>query len=275
MHGWSVMRFPVFCAAAVLLLAAAQGCSPSTQESGGEEPMAEGNESFSGQMVSFPSGQDTISAYLARPASEPEAIVVVIHEWWGLNDWVKEVADRLAGEGHLAIAPDLYRGQVATEAEEAHELSRGLPEERAVGDVRAAAAHVRAMSGLGGLRVGVIGFCMGGRLSLISSLDDSPFAATVVCYGRPETSVDRLATLRGPVLGIYGADDKGIGPEQVDALDRALEAAGKQHEILVMDHAGHAFLNSDRPNSYAPEAATEAWKEIDAFLSRNLKSSGG
>lgn len=268
------MRIPGLCVVAVLMLALAQGCSPSNQEGGGEETVADRNESFPGEMISFPSGTDTVSAYLARPAAEPEAIVVVIHEWWGLNDWVKKVADRLAGEGYLAIAPDLYRGQVATEAEEAHELSRGLPEERAVGDVRSAAAHVRAMAGMGDLRVGVIGFCMGGRLSLLSSLDGSPFEATVVCYGRPETSVDRLATLQGPVLGIYGADDKGIGPEQVEALDEALEAAGKQHEILVLDHAGHAFMNSDRPSSFAPEATAAAWKEIDAFLDGNLKGSG-
>jgi carboxymethylenebutenolidase len=256
----------------VIAAIAVVGCSPSAQEeladtgeTGGEEM-----EQPSGEMISFASGDETVSGYLAAPSGEPRAIVVVVQEWWGLNDWIKSVADRFAARGYLAIAPDLYRGHVATEAEEAHELARGLPEDRAVGDLLAATAYARSQAGAEGLRVGVVGFCMGGRLSLVSSLDDGPFEATVVCYGRPVTDTERLRTLRGPVLGIYGADDKGIGPEQVEALEKGLDEAGKQYQIYMLENAGHAFMNSDRANSYAPEASEIAWGHIDVFLEETL-----
>jgi carboxymethylenebutenolidase len=226
-----------------------------------------------GSMVELRSGEETIQAYLAVPegAKKGGPAIVVIQEWWGLNDWVKSVVDRFAAAGYVAIAPDLYRGEVATEPELAHELMRGLPDERALRDVRAAATHLQKRPDMAPKKTAVIGFCMGGRLSLLSSLDKGPFDATVICYGSPETNPDRLKTLHGPVLGIYGAADRGLGKDQTDALQAGLAKAGRKGEVHVFPEAGHAFLNDKNPKAYNAEQAPKAWQMIDAFLAANLK----
>jgi len=184
---------------------------------------------------------------------------------------VKGVADRMAEQGYVAIAPDLYRGQVATDPELAHELMRGLPDERAIRDVRAAATYVRSAAAGGAKRVGVIGFCMGGRLSLLSSLDKGPFDATVICYGSPETNPARLKTLRGPVLGLYGGADRGLGADQTDALLAGLKKAGKKGEVIVYPGAQHGFMNDSRPAQYDSLNTPKAWEKITGFFGANLK----
>ena len=224
-------------------------------------------------MVEITSGSEKIQAYVAQPAVAVKngPAVVVIQEWWGLTDWVKASADRIAGMGFVAIAPDLYRGQVATDPELAHELMRGLPDERAIRDVRAAAAHVKSAAGGGAKKVGVIGFCMGGRLSLLASLDKGPFDATVICYGSPETNPDRLKTLRGPVLGIFGGADRGLGAEQTEALAAGLKKAGKKGEVITYPGAQHGFLNDSRPAQYDSIGAPQAWEKVTGFLTATLK----
>jgi len=227
-----------------------------------------------GTMTEITSGSEKIQAYVALPvggAKKGGPAVVVIQEWWGLNDWVKSVADRFAQQGFVAIAPDLYRGQVATEPELAHELMRGLPDERAIRDVRAAAAHVRSTAGGGAKKVGVIGFCMGGRLSLLSALDKGPFDASVLCYGSPETNPARLKTLKAPVLGIFGGADRGIGADQTDALKAGLAKAKRRGEVFVYAGAQHGFLNDSRPLQHDPASSLLAWKEIEEFFVTNLK----
>lgn len=226
-----------------------------------------------GTMTEITSGSEKIQAYVAQPATAAKngPAVVVIQEWWGLNEWVKATADRIAGMGYVAIAPDLYRGQVATEPQLAHELMRGLPDERAIRDVRAAAAYVKSAAGGGAKKVAVIGFCMGGRLSLLASLDKGPFDATVVCYGSPETNPDRLKTLRGPVLGVFGGADRGIGTDQTDALTAGLKKSGKKGEVVVYPGAQHGFLNDFRPAQYDSVGAPKAWEKITGFFAVNLK----
>jgi carboxymethylenebutenolidase len=226
-----------------------------------------------GSMVSFPSGPDTVQAYLALPQAPAKAgpAVVIIHEWWGLTDWVKGVADRYAAQGYVAIAPDLYRGQVAKDPELAHELMRGLPDARAHRDVLAAAAYLKTRKDLDPKRTAVIGFCMGGRLSQLAALDKGPFDACVMCYGSPESEVARLKTLRGPLLGIFGADDRGIGADQTGPLEAALKKAGKPGSAVhVYPGVGHAFLR-DAGSPAGEEQAKLAWGEIDKFLQANLK----
>ena len=229
-----------------------------------------------GKMVDLKSGEDTIQAYLAVPkgGGSGAPAMVVIHEWWGLTDWVKSIADRFASQGYVAIAPDLYRGQVAADPELAHELMRGLPDTRAIRDVRAAAAYLAGRLDLAPKATGVIGFCMGGGISLRSSLDQGPFTATVVCYGSPETDPARLKTLRGPVLGIFGADDRGLGKDQTDPFEAGLKATGHLAAVKVYPGAGHAFLNDTRP-SYVEAAAKQAWGEIDGFLAGALQRQKG
>ena len=227
-----------------------------------------------GTMIDIASGNETIRAYLARPAGggkKGTPAVVVVQEWWGLDPWVKGVADRLASDGYVAIAPDLYRGQLATDAQHAHELLRGLPDERALRDIRAASAHVRAKAAGEAKKVGVIGFCMGGRLALLSALDKGPFDAVVVAYGSPETNPARLKTLRAPVLGIFGGADRGIGRDQTSALEAGLAKAGRKGRVIVYPDAQHGFLNDARPQQHDPASSLLAWAEVREFLADRLK----
>jgi carboxymethylenebutenolidase len=227
-----------------------------------------------GTMTTITSGTEKIQAYVATPkggAKKNGPAIVVIQEWWGLNAWVKSVADRMAEQGYVAIAPDLYRGEVATEAEHAHELMRGLPDERAIRDVRSAAAWLRSSAGGPAKKVGVIGFCMGGRLSLLASLEKGPFDATVICYGSPETNPVRLKTLRGPVLGIYGGADRGLGRDQTDALTAGLAKAKKKGQVIVYPDGQHGFLNDTRPGQHDPASSLLAWAEVREFFAESLK----
>lgn len=211
------------------------------------------------------------SAFVAWPASsKPAPAVIVVHEWWGLNGQIRGIARRLAQEGYVVIVPDLYRGPVAGDMELAHELSRGLDEDRALGDLAQAAAWLRGQSRVQRDRIGVIGFCMGGRLSQLLALRDPALRAAVMFYGRPEADPARLASLRAPLLAHFGGEDRGIGSEQVDALRAGLAKAGKAVDVYVYPSAGHAFMNEEGP-SYHVEAARHAWARTLAFLQKQLK----
>jgi len=211
------------------------------------------------------------TAYVVWPASTgPAPAVIVVHEWWGLNGQIRSVARRLAQEGYVAIVPDLYRGRVADEAEDAHELSRGLDEKKAVGDLQAAAAWLRSQRSVNRARIGALGFCMGGRLSELFALRDPGLAAVVMFYGQPETDVAQIATLRAPLQAHFGEEDRGIGADQVQALQAALAKAGKVADIHVYSGAGHAFMHEGRP-SYHADAAKLAWARTLQFFQKHLK----
>ena len=228
--------------------------------------------SAAGSMVTLRSGDEFIQVYLALPEKPVKGgpAIVLVHEWWGLSDWVKGVADRYAAQGYVAIAPDLYRGQLATEPELAHELMRGLPDGRAKRDVLAAAAYLKRRADLAPKKTAVIGFCMGGRLSQMAALDKGPFDACVMCYGSPESDASRLKTLKGPLLGIFGADDRGIGADQTGPLAAGLKKAGKPGSAVhVYPGVGHAFLR-DAGSPAGEEQAKLAWAEIDGFFKANL-----
>jgi carboxymethylenebutenolidase len=226
---------------------------------------------YAGKMIQIPAGDDKIGAYLVEPVGGTAlGNLVVVHEWWGLNDWVKRTADRFAAQGFRVLAPDLYRGKVATTEEQAHELSRGLPDDRAITDIQAAANYLRPPSSGPRLRKnGVIGFCMGGGFALKASLENTPFDATVVCYGAPVLSPTRLQHLRGPLLGIYGKEDQGITPDDVKKLEAMGHAAGRNVRTMEFDGVGHAFLNDTRAD-YKGDIAGQAWSQIDAFLANNV-----
>jgi carboxymethylenebutenolidase len=223
----------------------------------------------SGRAVEFQAGDETVKAYVALPADSARGIVVVTHEWWGLNDQIRGVADRLAAEGYAAIAPDLYRGEVAVDPERAHELMRGLQDARAGAILRAAAAHLRASQDAVGRKAAVMGFCMGGRQALLAALGEPGFAGVVMFYGTPVLEKDKLAALSAPVLGLFGADDKGIPIADVKAFEATARAAGKSVDTHLYMGAGHAFFNEARP-SYNKEAAADAWKRTLAFMEKSL-----
>jgi carboxymethylenebutenolidase len=211
-------------------------------------------------------------AFVAWPAGKgPAAAVVVVHEWWGLNGQIREVARRISQQGYVAIVPDLYHGRVASDPEMAHELSRGVEEDVALSDLDAAVTWLRAQSRVGTRRIGIVGFCMGGGLAQRMALHSGEIAATVMFYGSPETDPAKLIALKAPLQGHFGAEDQGITADKVEALKAGLAKAGKPVDIYVYAGAGHAFMNDSRP-SYHADAARQAWARTLAFFQKNLKS---
>ncbi len=214
---------------------------------------------------------EKVQAYLAEPAGVAfHPGVVVIHEWWGLNSQIKGVADRLAGLGYVAIAPDLYRGKVASEPDLAHELMRGLNEDRAVGIISRAASYLRTLGKTSGRPVGLIGFCMGGRLSLATALKKGGVQAAVMYYGSVETTKEAVRPLNAPLLGLFAGEDRGIPVDDVKKFEVALKEAGKTAKIVVYPGVGHAFFNEERP-SYDKEASLDAWALTKEFFDEHLK----
>jgi len=225
-----------------------------------------------GKTVSYKSGDETVQGILYTPAgSGPFPALVVIHEWWGLNDWVKEQASKLADEGYVALAVDLYRGKVATTPEMAHEIMRGVPEDRAKRDLHAAFEFLQAQPNVRKDRIGSIGWCMGGGYSLDVALEEPELAAAVINYGHLATDTDALKKINAPILGLFGAQDHGIPPDDVRKFGETLDKLGKKIDIKIYDDAGHAFENPNNKDGYRAADAADAWKRTVAFLDATLK----
>jgi len=226
-----------------------------------------------GKPVSYKSGDETVQAILYTPAgSGPFPALVVVHEWWGLNDWVKDRASKLADQGYVALAVDLYRGKVATTPEIAHEIMRGVPEDRAKRDLHAAVAFLKSQPNVKKNRIGSIGWCMGGGYALDVALQEPDLAATVINYGHLATDPEALKKINAPILGLFGAQDRGITPDDVHKFEQALKQLGKKGEIKIYDDAGHAFENPNNKDGYRADDAADAWKRTAAFLAAALKN---
>jgi carboxymethylenebutenolidase len=226
------------------------------------------------QKVSFPSGGETVSGLLFTPdKGGPAPGMIVIHEWWGLDDWVKEQARALAREGYAALAVDLYRGKVTNKQEEAHQLMMGTPPDRAIRDLKAAYAYLQSRPEVRKDRIGAIGWCMGGRYTLELATQEPALAAAVAYYGAPPTDAAAIARIKAPVLGNFGGEDKGPSPDQVRAFEKAMNAANKTVDVKIYDGAGHAFANVNNPwGGYREAAAKDAWSRTVTFLAKNLKA---
>ncbi|MGD0987532.1 MAG: dienelactone hydrolase family protein [Candidatus Sulfotelmatobacter sp.] len=225
-----------------------------------------------GKAVSYKSGDDTVQAILYTPAGNgPFPALIVIHEYWGLNDWVKDQASKLADQGYEALAIDLYRGKVATTPDMAHELMRGVPEDRAKRDLHAAFLFLESRSNVKKERIGAIGWCMGGGYSLDVALDEPTLAADVINYGHLATDPAAIDKVNAPILGLFGGLDRGITPDDVHQFEAAMKKAGKKINIKIYDDAGHAFENPNNKDGYRPADAADAWKRTVAFLADNLK----
>lgn len=226
-----------------------------------------------GGMVALTQGSTPISGYLALPEGEgTHPGVVVIHEWWGVNDWVKQQADLLAGEGYVALAPDLYKGKVANTAEDAHQYMSGLSEDEALLTLRAAADFLRSRGDVRPSAIGSIGWCMGGKYSIRLAAADPGIRACVIYYGAPITDEAAIKRIQASVLGNFGAEDKGPSPEQVKSFQAALKKAGKNVDFKIYPKAGHAFANVNNPwGGYREEAAKDAWARTIAFFKKELK----
>ena len=226
-----------------------------------------------GKAVSYKSGEDTVNGILYTPAGKgPSPVLIVIHEYWGLNDWVKQQAEKLAGQGYVALAIDLYRGKVADNPDLAHELMRGLPEDRATRDLRAAFDFLATQASVKKDRIGSIGWCMGGGYALDTALVEPQLAATVINYGHLATEPSELKKINAPILGLFGGQDRGITPEDVKKFQQSMEQLGKKIEVKIYPDAGHAFENPNNKQGYRPEDAADAWQRTVDFLAVTLKT---
>lgn len=213
-----------------------------------------------------------VRAYVARPAGDgPFPTVIMIHEFWGLNESIIGKADLLAGEGYFVIAPDTFRGSTAAWVPRAiYQVISSKPE-YINADLDSVYAWLESQPDVDAGRIAIAGFCFGGRTSLAYSLHNDQLAATVVFYGSPETDPAILKTLPGALLGIFGGADQSIPVDDVNAFDAALTQAGVPHEITIYDGQPHAFVQ-DAQGIKAGGAQGEAWNQMLIFLEANLKN---
>ncbi|MEX0905580.1 MAG: dienelactone hydrolase family protein [Balneolaceae bacterium] len=249
-------------------------------EHDGDEPVSNvSSENLQGANISTENVEytetdgETISGYYAEPenASEDIPAIIVIHEWWGLNENIRTMTDQLAAEGYKALAVDLYSGEVTESSEEAQQLMQQAMEdpETAIENLDAAIDYLKGERSAD--RLGVIGWCFGGAWSLnISLASADEIDATVIYYGHLETDPAAISDLNHPVLGIFGEEDEGIPVEDAHEFEAALQEIGVEHEIHIYEGADHAFANPSG-NNYNAEAAEDAWEKTTSFLDRTLK----
>lgn len=222
--------------------------------------------------ITFPSGSETASGILYLPTgSGPHPAVIVIQEWWGLNDWIKEQASQYADHGFVALAVDLYRGKVASDAETAHELSRGLPQDRGVRDLVSAFDLLSKRSDVDAKKIGAVGWCMGGGYAAQLAVAEPNLRAVSINYGALPTDPSSLSRIHASVLGNFGGLDQGITPDSVHAFADAMKGLGKPVDVKIYPDAGHAFENPNNKQGYKPEDAKDAQDRTYNFLVRTLK----
>ena len=223
-----------------------------------------------GERVTFKANGRMTEGYLARPAGSGPA-VVVIQEWWGLVPHIEQIADRFAAEGFVALAPDLYHGEKTTSPDQAGKLMMSLRIDEAAKDLDGAIDYLQEQKGVTGSKVGTVGFCMGGALSLFAASRNQKVGACVVFYGGHPNVKPDIASLHAPVLGIWAGKDGFVTPQVVAELDTQLTSAGKRHEFHTYPDAQHAFFNDTRAEVHDAKASADAWSKTLAFLRRELK----
>lgn len=226
-----------------------------------------------GEMVEFPVNGGNTGGYLSIPASGNGPGVLVIQEWWGLVDHIKDVCDRFAAEGFVALAPDLFHGKTTKSPDEAGKLMMALRIDEAEKDLSSAADYLSTHDATTGDKVGVVGFCMGGALALYTATKNPKIGACVVFYGGHPNVKPDLPNLQSPVLGLYGERDGFVTPDSARELESKLKGLGKQIEVKIYADADHAFFNDTRPEVYNAEAAADAWQRTIGFLREHLLKS--
>ncbi|RDJ31301.1 MAG: dienelactone hydrolase family protein [Crenarchaeota archaeon] len=212
---------------------------------------------------------DEYSGFLAKPtSSESFPGVILIHEWWGLNENIKDTAEKLASYGYVVLAVDLFDGSVATNAQTAMAQVSAFDQEKAIMNMNSAVEYLKTSNDA--QMIGSIGWCFGGAQSLNLALENPEVDATVIYYGRLVTDSDSLSVLSAPVLGIFGELDQGIPPSVVNEFESALDSLEVPNDIYIYPNVDHAFANPTGER-YAPEEADDAWDKTLEFLESNLK----
>ena len=225
---------------------------------------------MAGQMVEFSSNGGTANGYLSTPASGNGPGIIVIQEWWGLVPHIKTVAERFAAEGFVALAPDLYHGKLAKSPDEAGKLMMAMRIDEAEKDIRGAGQFLLDHDSTNGDKVGTVGFCMGGALSLYAATKNPKVGACVIFYGGHPNVKPDLPNLQAPVLGLYAGKDTFVTPESVRELDRKLKELGKTAEIIIIPDVDHGFFNDTRPEVYNEATAKDAWERVVTFFRKHL-----
>ena len=218
------------------------------------------------EILNLNTSRGATTAFVARPETQASAAVILIQEWWGINDHIRDIAGRYAQEGYLCVAPDLYRGRVAGDAQEASALMNALAIEDGMETIRKAIEAAEETYKI--QRFGITGYCMGGTFALRAACEIPQLAAAAPFYGDiPEENV--LAKLKAPTLFIAGNRDGWITPEKVNGLREAARKHNLPVEVVSYD-ADHAFFNDTRPEVYSREAAADAWRRVLSLFSRHL-----
>jgi carboxymethylenebutenolidase len=235
-------------------------------------PLAPDSPLRMGHSVQLPNGG---AGYLVLPTGKGlHGAVIVIHEWWGLNDRTRDDSDRFAIRGYVTLAVDLYRGRVTQSPDVAHELMRGLPEDRAMADLEAAFAMLAARPDVDPTHIGVVGWCMGGGYALSLAVEQPKLRAAAVNYARLITSSGKIAQIHAAFLGNFGGQDQGIPPADVSVFQKQLQTTNSDVDIKVYDANGHAFMNPGNVKGYDELAARDAWGRIEGFFKRTLNGPG-
>jgi|OpeIllAssembly_1097287.scaffolds.fasta_scaffold25707_2 carboxymethylenebutenolidase len=220
-----------------------------------------------GTLVTFSSAAGPAGGYLVRPTAAKPG-VIVLQEWWGLVPHIKDVATRFAMQGYVTLAPDLYHGKSTVEAEEASHLMSELDWNRAVQEIAGAVRYLRDVEGVD--RVGVVGFCMGGALTVLAATL-SGVDAYVSFYGFPPAPAEKLDTIAAAGLILFGENEGFFSVPDAQAFAERQRGKGREAEVVVYPGAGHAFFNNDRPEVFRQDAANDAWRRTLTHFGRHLR----
>jgi carboxymethylenebutenolidase len=257
------MMKPTLSVMVLLLILSISACqSGNLQDTASDEAMQ-------GEWVTY---GDNARGYLVTPQQKGEFPgIIMIHEWWGLNENIKNTAHELAKQGYVVLAVDLYDGRVAETQEDARAYVTEVRDhmDKAISHLKSATAYLRNHDRVSG-EIASLGWCFGGGMSLQLSLQEE-LDATVIYYGNLETDQQKLQSLNEPVLGIFGEEDTSIPVESVHEFDQALDTLKTENEIYIYDGVGHAFANPSNPN-HDPESTEDAWAKTLAFLNKHLKN---
>lgn len=216
---------------------------------------------------------ETTPGYLAVPQrTSPGPGIVVVQEVWGLNDDIRRICRMFAEAGYAALAPDLYQGKMSMEMEEARKLRMAMQMDRANKNVDVAIKYLKDLPEVRGGPVFMIGFCMGGGLTMANAIRGADIAAAACFYGGGQQDAEEIARIRVPVYCAYGAEDQGIPMSRVDEVRKALNDAKIPNEVHVFQGAGHSFFNTARPDHYRPRQSQEAFEQVRAFFDRATKA---
>ena len=225
---------------------------------------------MAGELIEFSSNGSTTSGYLTLPESGSGAALIVLQEWWGLVDHIKDVADRFAAEGFVALAPDLYHGESTSSPDDAGRLMMALDIDRAARDVSGAIQYLLDLGAVAPKKVGTVGFCLGGQLALAAACQSAEVAACVDFYGvHPNITLD-FSGLRAPVLGLFAENDAFVSPEVAGKLEHDLNEAGATTDFHIYPGVDHAFFNDTRPDVHDAAAANDAWRRSVEFFRAHL-----